>query len=390
MNIKDMHVKDLKPYENNPRFNEDAVDKVAESIKQFGFKVPIIIDENRVIVTGHTRLLAAMQLKMEQVPVIIADDLSEQQIKAFRIADNRVAEFSEWDFEKLDIELEELSNDNFDLGELDFEFDDVEQEEEVEAQDDNFDIVVPEQPNAKIGEVYKLGNHRLMCGDSTKKQDVNKLVDGESVDLFITDPPYNVSYTGKTDEMLTIENDDMDDEDFRGFLYDVFKTADEVMKPGASFYIWHADSEGYNFRGACRDVDWKVRQCLIWVKNSMVMGRQDYHWKHEPCLYGWKPGAAHTWHSDRKQTTVLEFDRPTKNIEHPTMKPIPLFDYQIKNNTQKNDKVLDLFGGSGTTLIACEQSERISYTMELDPKYVDVIINRWEEYTGEKAEIVEG
>lgn len=333
MNIKDMHVKDLKPYENNPRFNEDAVDKVAESIKQFGFKVPIIIDENRVIVTGHTRLLAAMQLKMEQVPVIIADDLSEQQIKAFRIADNRVAEFSEWDFEKLDIELEELSNDNFDLGELDFEFDDVEQEEEVEAQDDNFDIVVPEKPKAKIGEVYKLGNHRVMCGDSTKKQDVNKLVDGVSIDLFIADPPYNVSYTGKTDEMLTIENDDMDDEDFRGFLYDVFKTADEVMKPGASFYIWHAD---------------------------------------------------------RKQTTVLEFDRPTKNIEHPTMKPIPLFDYQIKNNTQKNDKVLDLFGGSGTTLIACEQSERISYTMELDPKYVDVIINRWEEYTGEKAEIVEG
>lgn len=386
-----MNTSELIPYDNNPRFNEGAVDKVAESIKEFGFKVPIIIDNNNVIVTGHTRLMAAEKLGMEQVPVIIADDLTDSQIKAFRIADNKVAEFSEWDFDKLEIELEGLANSDIDM-ELDLlGFDDfIEPEDDIEAEEDDYEIEVPEEPKAKIGQVYQLGKNRVMCGDSTKQEDVDKLMDGKQVDLFITDPPYNVSYTGKTKEMLTIENDEMEDEDFRQFLVDVFKTADEVMKPGAAFYIWHADSEGYNFRGACKDTDWQVRQCLIWVKNSMVMGRQDYHWKHEPCLYGWKPGAAHKWETDRKQTTVLEFDRPTKNLEHPTMKPIPLFDYQINNNTVKGDTVLDLFGGSGTAIMACEQSGRECYTMELDPKYVDVIINRWEEYTGEEAVLING
>lgn len=215
-------------------------------------------------------------------------------------------------------------------------------------------------------------------------------MDGVLADMLLTDPPYNVNYEGATKDKLTIQNDNMSDVKFRQFLVDAFKNADAVMKKGAVFYIWHADSEGYNFRGACRDNEWKVRQCLIWKKNSLVMGRQDYHWKHEPCLYGWKDGASHLWAADRKQTTILEFDRPVKNDMHPTMKPITLFDYQIKNNTKGGDIVLDIFGGSGTTIMACEQSGRNAYIMELDPKYVDVIIDRWEKFTGQKAVLLSG
>lgn len=203
--------------------------------------------------------------------------------------------------------------------------------------------------------------------------------------MLLTDPPYNVAYEGKTKEALKIQNDEMSDTNFREFLRDCFKTADTVMKAGAVFYIWHADSEGYNFRGAAFDVNWKVRQCLIWKKQTFVMGRQDYHWIHEPCLYGWKDGAAHLWSSDRKQTTVLEFNRPSKNIEHPTMKPVELFEYQMLNNTNQKNIVLDLFGGSGTTAIAAEKNNRIAYLMELDPKYCDVIVKRWQDYTGKKA-----
>lgn len=387
-NLKYLSVGDLIPYENNPRNNDEAVDYVAKSIEEFGFKVPIVVDKNYVIVAGHTRLKASKKLGLEKVPVIIADDLSEEKIKAFRIADNKVAEIAEWNEDKLHQELGELEDLLFDMTE--FGFDIVGDLDDGEVKEDEFEVETPIIPTSKVGQVYKLGNHRLMCGDSTKQDDVNKLMGETKVDLFITDPPYNVDYTGKTADALTIENDKMEDSDFRTFLKDAFSTANEVMKGGAVFYIWHADSEGYNFRGACHDTGWTVRQCLIWNKNSMVMGRQDYHWKHEPCLYGWKDGAGHLWASDRKQTTILNFDRPTVNKEHPTMKPVRLFDYQIQNNTKKEDVVLDLFGGSGTTLIACEQNGRKSYTMELDPKYVDVIINRWEELTGLEAELVEG
>ena len=202
---------------------------------------------------------------------------------------------------------------------------------------------------------------------------------------MITDPPYNVEYEGKTKDHLTIQNDSMEDSKFREFLRDAFKAADTVMKPGAAFYIWHADSEGYNFRGACRDIDWQVRQCLIWVKNVLVMGRQDYQWKHEPCLYGWKSGAGHLWASDRKQTTTLNFDKPARSEIHPTMKPIALFDYLIRNSSNKGNNVLDLFNGSGTTIMACEQNGRCAFGMELDPRYVDAAIDRWEQFTGEKA-----
>ena len=380
MNITHKTLDELVPYENNPRNNDEAVDYVAESIKEFGFKVPIIIDKNNVIVAGHTRYKASKKLGINKVPCLVADDLTEEQIKAFRLADNKVAEIATWDFDKLDLELSTLEMDMELFG---FEsYDDVEVQEAVE---DEFDIEVPEEPKAKLGDVYQLGKHRLMCGDSTNIDDVEKLMNGNKANMLLTDPPYNVNYEGGTKDKLKIKNDNMDNDSFKQFLIDAFSNADIVMKPGAVFYIWHADSEGYNFRGACYNVGWKVRQCLVWNKNSMVMGRQDYHWKHEPCLYGWKDGASHLWTSDRKQTTVISFDKPTKNDLHPTMKPIPLFDYQIKNNTYAGDIVLDLFGGSGTTIMACEQNERVAYTMEYDPKYVDVIINRWEEFTGKKA-----
>lgn len=381
MNITNIPLKNLKPYENNPRKNDDAVKYVAESIKEFGFKVPIVIDKNNVIVAGHTRYKAAKKLKMSEVPCIIADDLTDEQIKAFRLADNKVAEKAEWDFDLLNAELDDIIDLDMEL----FGFEDALQDDAEEAVEDEFEVELPPEPKSKLGDIYQLGNNRLMCGDSTVLEDVEKLMGGEQADMLLTDPPYNVNYEGKTKDKLKIKNDQMGNDNFRQFLTDAFSNADMVMKPGAVFYIWHADSEGYNFRGACFDAGWTVRQCLIWIKNSMVMGRQDYQWKHEPCLYGWKEGAGHLWASDRKQTTVINFDKPTRNDMHPTMKPIPLFDYQIKNNTKGGDVVLDLFGGSGTTIMACEQNGRRGYSMEYDPRYVDVIIARWEKFTGEKA-----
>lgn len=381
MDIINIALKDLKPYENNPRKNDDAVKYVAESIKEFGFKVPIVIDKNNVIVAGHTRYKAAKKLKMSEVPCIIADDLTDEQIKAFRLADNKVAEKAEWDFDLLNAELDDIIDLDMEL----FGFEDALQDDAEEAVEDEFEVELPAEPKSKLGDIYQLGDNRLMCGDSTVLEDVEKLMGGVQADMLLTDPPYNVNYEGKTKDKLKIKNDKMDNDNFRQFLIDAFSNADMVMKPGAVFYIWHADSEGYNFRGACFDVGWTVRQCLIWNKNSMVMGRQDYQWKHEPCLYGWKEGAGHLWASDRKQTTVINFDKPTRNDMHPTMKPIPLFDYQIKNNTKGGDVVLDLFGGSGTTIIACEQNGRRGYCMEYDPRYVDVIVDRWEKFTGAKA-----
>ncbi|SQG92607.1 adenine methyltransferase [Streptococcus dysgalactiae subsp. equisimilis] len=384
MEFVDKKLSEITPYKNNPRNNDEAVGPVAESIKEFGFKVPIVVDKNGEIVNGHTRYKAAKKLGLETVPVIVADDLSEEQIKAFRLADNKVGEIAVWDLDLLNEEL----NDILDLDMSAFGFDVLDNLDDLiedEKDLDDFTETVPDEPKSKLGDIYQLGSHKLMCGDSTNGADVKKLMNGELADLLLTDPPYNVAYEGKTKDSLTIKNDSMDNDSFRQFLVNAFSSANEVMKPGAVFYIWHADSEGYNFRGACFDIGWTVRQCLIWNKNSMVLGRQDYHWKHEPCLYGWKDGAGHLWASDRKQTTVIDYEKPQRNGVHPTMKPVGLFDYQIKNNTKGSDIVLDLFGGSGTTLIACESNGRHARLMEYDPKYVDVIINRWEELTGDKA-----
>ena len=386
---ENVEIEKLIPYKNNARTHSDEqIEKIAKSMKEFGFINPVLVDGDLNVIAGHGRILGAKKLGMKEVPCLFIEDLTEEQKRAYIIADNRLAEDAGWDKELLKIELEDLKNMNFDITLTGFELEDFDfSMEETEVIEDEFDETVPEEPTSKKGEIYKLGKHFLMCGDSTDINDVEKLMNGVKADMLLTDPPYNVDYEGGTG--LTIQNDNMDDETFREFLRVSFFNANSVMKEGAVFYIWHADSEGYNFRGACHDIGWKVRQCLIWCKNTLVMGRQDYHWKHEPCLYGWKEGASHLWASDRKQTTVLEFDRPSVSKEHPTMKPVGLFDYLIKNNTNKDDIVLDLFAGSGTSIIACEQNGRIAYSMELDPKYVDVIISRWEKLTGQQAERIE-
>lgn len=379
-------VDELIPYVNNPRDNKNAVDAVASSIKNFGFKVPIVIDKENEIVTGHTRLLAAKKLGMDQVPVIVADDLSEAEVKAFRLADNKVSELADWDWSLLEVELENLEDLDLEFDMEEFGFDLISDNGEyTDVIEDEFNDEIPEQRRTKSGNVWILGKHRLMCGNSLDPEDVNRLMQEDRADLLLTDPPYNIDYQGATEEKLTIQNDSMGDKEFREFLSNAFRCADNVMKPGASFYIWHAESEGYNFRGSLRDIGWQVRQCIIWNKSQMTLGRQDYQWKHEPCLYGWTEGGSHSWYSDRKQTTVLNFDKPSRNGEHPTMKPVELFAYLIENSSKKGDAVLDLFGGSGTTLICCEQLDRRAYIMELDERYCDVIINRWEELTGEKA-----
>lgn len=386
MEIRNISVKDLIPYERNTKKHDKTqINNVAESIKQYGFVQPIVIDKNNVVVIGHCRLLAAKQLKMKEVPCVCVEDLTEEQVKALRIVDNKSNE-SEWDFDILPDELADLDLSGFDF---DFGIEDEEEETEI-VEDEAPEVDEDAEPITKLGDIWQLGRHRLMCGDSTSIEDVEKLMGGQLADMLLTDPPYNVAYEGKTKDRLTIQNDSMDNDSFRQFLRDAFTSADAVMKKGAVFYIWHADSEGYNFRGACFDIGWKVRQCLIWNKNSMVMGRQDYQWKHEPCLYGWKEGASHLWASDRKQTTVIDYKRPTKAEIHPTMKPVGLFDYQIKNNTKGGDIVLDLFNGSGTTIMACEQNGRVARCMELDPRYVDACIKRWESFTGEKAVLING
>lgn len=379
-------IKSIRPYEKNPRRNDEAVDAVAASIKEFGWQQPIVVDKDGVIIAGHTRYKAAKKLKCDTVPVVVADDLTEDQVKAYRLADNKTGELAEWDTALLGEELAELAD--FDMSQ--FGFDTILQEESREAEEDDYEVNPPEEPKAKPGDIYQLGRHRLMCGDSTDAESVYQLCQDRKVDMLLTDPPYGVDYTGKTRDALKIQNDATSDETLRDMLADAFSAANNIMKPGAVFYIWHADSKALVFRIACQMAGWEVRQVLIWVKNTMVMGRQDYQWKHEPCLYGWKDGAGHLWASDRKQTTILNFDRPTKNKEHPTMKPVKLFDYQIQNNTKGGDIVLDLFGGSGTTIVACEQNGRCARVMELDPRYVDVIIDRWEKLTGEKAVLLNG
>jgi DNA modification methylase len=390
LNIQQRAVTDLIPYIANSRTHSDAqVAQIAASIKEFGWTNPILVSGDDSIIAGHGRLMAARKLGMEEVPVIVLDHLSKAQQRALVIADNQLALNAGWDMNMLKAEIEDLQLDDFDLNILGFDdkFLDglLEPEPTAGLTDEDAVPEVPETPKTVLGDVWVLGNHRLMCGDSTSIDALEKLTEGNLVDMWLTDPPYNVAYEGGTKEKLTIQNDSMGDGDFRQFLRDAYVAADAVMKAGAVFYIWHADSEGYNFRGAAKDAGWQVRQCLVWKKSSLVMGRQDYHWQHEPCLYGWKEGAAHLWATDRKQTTILEFNKPSRNGEHPTMKPVELFEYQMLNNTKGADLVLDSFGGSGTTIIAAEKHGRYGRLMELDPKYCDVIIKRWQDFTGKQA-----
>jgi len=349
----------------------------------------VLIDKDGGIIAGHGRVMAARKLKLAEVPCIRLSHLSPTQIRALVIADNKLALNAGWDNEMLALEFKDLMDQGFDVELIGFSQDEIDAlmpEELPEGLTDPDDAPpVPVDPVTVQGDVWVMGKHRLLCGDSTSIADLERLCDGQPVDMWLTDPPYNVAYEGGTKEKLTIKNDSMGDDQFRQFLRDAYTAADAVMKAGAVFYIWHADSEGYNFRGAAKDAGWTVRQCLIWKKSSLVLGRQDYQWQHEPCLYGWKEGSGHLWASDRKQTTILEFDKPVRNGEHPTMKPVALFEYQLLNNTKGGDVVLDSFGGSGTTLIAAEKNGRVARLMELDPKYCDVIVTRWQEFTGHEA-----
>ncbi len=382
-------ISSIIPYARNSRTHSDEqVAQIAASINEWGFTNPILIDIDGEIIAGHGRLLAAQKLGLKEVPCITAVGWSDAQKKAYVIADNKLALNAGWDNDMLAVEFGELKELDFNLDLIGFDPDELAnilKEPETEGLTDEDSVPeVPEVPVTVEGDVWVLGRHRLMCGDSTSIDAVQELMDGQKADQWVTDPPYNVDYEGSDGQK--IKNDAMENSDFRQFLIDAFSAAFSVMKPGGSFYIWHADLEGYNFRGAVIDCGERIRSCLIWNKPSIVMGRSDYHWKHEPCLYGWKDGASHLWATDRKQSTVIDFiAKPKHNNLHPTMKPVELIEYQIKNNTKGHDVVLDTFGGSGSTLIACEKIARDCRMMELDPKYCDVIIKRWQEFTGKSA-----
>lgn len=387
----------MKPLENNPRWiKKEDFERLCASVQNNPelFEAQPIILSNRtgenVIIAGNQRYRAAIEVGLKEVPTILLEGLTEAKEKEIIIRTNVTN--GKWDFDVLASglwgDVDELTDWGVEMSFMDGVDEDADSndEERVDVEDDDFDEENEAIPSrVKQGEIWKLGNHRLMCGDSTSAEDVKKLCDGVLCDLWLTDPPYNVNYEGATKDKLKIANDNMQDEQFFNFLVASYQNANDNMKNGASFYIWHADLEGANFRQAAKHIGWKVRECLIWNKNSMVLGRQDYQWKHEPCLYGWKDGASHNWYSDRKQTTVLDFNRPSVNAEHPTMKPVNLFAYLIQNSTKKGDVVLDSFGGSGTSIIACEQLERTCFTMEFDNHYCDIIISRWEKLTGHKA-----
>jgi len=386
LEITNMKVSEIHPYEKNPRFNDAAVDAVAKSIQEFGWRSPIVVDRDKVIVCGHTRLKAAIKLGLTEVPVHIAADLTPEQIQAYRIADNKTGEIAEWNYDLLPVELRELQGADFDLSLLGFDSDELDRllnggdDKTVTDGETEPDAVpeIPETAESRTGTLYRLGDHVLLCGDSTKPEDIAKLMGDEKADLYLVDPPYNVALTGSNG--LTIKNDDMEDGKFRDFLDSAFSCASSALKPGASFYIFHSDSESSNFRLAANGNDLEVHETLYWIKNSFVLGRFDYHYQSESCLYGWKPGAAHNWYSDRCQSNLLNFDKPKCNDVHPSMKPVAMLVYLIQNSSRKGETVLDNFGGSGSTLIACEQTGRKCRMVELDEKYCDVIRRRWAEF----------
>lgn len=371
---------ELKKLEGNPRtINKDDFEKLEKSIKDnpdYFEARPLILSDRTgdlVIIGGNQRYEAAKSLQLEKVPTHLLKNLTEAREREIVIRDNINNGQFDWD-----LLANSWSDDPLDDWGVDLP--NSWKQEEVE-EDESPEVDETGPPKSQIGKIYQLGKHRVMCGSATDETDVNLLFGEQSIDLFLTDPPYNVDYTGKTKDALKIENDSKDDIEFLAFLTDANRRADEHMKSGASFYIFHADLEGYNFRASVKAVGWLLKQNLIWVKNSMVMGRQDYQWKHEPILYGWKSGASHSWYTDRKQTTLLEFDRPSRSTDHPTMKPISILAYLIGNSSKAGDLIYDSFSGSGSTLIACEQTTRICYGMELDPKYVDVIRKRWAKFT---------
>lgn len=392
MNIQKIKIDKLIPATYNPRKNLKPSDaeyvKIKNSIEKFGFVSPLVINKDMTVIGGHQRLKVLKEMGIVEVECIIVD-LDKTNEKALNIALNKIQ--GDWDEEKLEALLQELKLEDFNTNLTGFDFDEVDEilKDVNGSKEDDFDVDSAyeeiEEPITKPGDVWILGKHRLMCGDSAQKEDVMRLMNNQDADMLLTDPPYNVDYVGKTSEALKIKNDNMSDNQFYEFLKKVFENMYSVTKEGASIYVFHADTEGLNFRKAFKDAGYKLAECLIWKKDCFVMGRQDYQWQHEPILYGWKEGAAHHFINDRTQSTILEFDRPRQSSLHPTMKPIDLVARLLKNSSKENDKILDLFGGSGSTIIAAEQLNRNCYTMELDPKYCDVIVKRWESLTNKEA-----
>lgn len=391
MNIQKINILKLKPSEYNPRKDlkpeDEEYKKIKNSILEFGYVSPIIINSDMTVIGGHQRLKVLKELGYEQIQCIIVN-LDKNKEKALNLALNKIS--GEWDDEKLEQILAELKETDIDMNITGFSNDEIDDilKEVIGSKEDDFDIEEAlneiEEPVTKVGDIWLLGRNRLMCGDSTQKDDVMRLMHNQKADMLLTDPPYNVDYEGVAGK---IENDNMNETEFYNFLLDAFRNMNEIAREGCTFYSFHADTEGLNFRRAFKEAGFKLAQCLVWVKNTFVMGRQDYQWKHEPILYGWKEGSAHYFVDDRSQSTVLEFDKPIRNAEHPTMKPIDLLVYLIKNSSKENDLIVDLFAGSGSSIIAAEETKRICYTMELDPKYCDVVVKRWETLTGQKAKL---
>lgn len=422
LKVEYIKVADLKPYERNSKIHDrENIEAIKKSIEKYGFNDAIgIWGKKNLVVEGHGRLIACKELGIEEVPCIRLDHLTEQERREYTLLHNKTTMMTDFNLDILTEELADLDLDDF---QLDWGL--PVDEEDADIVEDDFDIdrAIPEEPKATLGDIYQLGDHRLMCGSSTNAEDIANLFDGAMADLVVTDPPYNVDYSGKAEltgkgdqSEQKILNDNMEDEAFYNFLFDFYIQMNENLKEGGAYYIFHADSEGLNFRKALKDAGLQVRQTLIWVKNSLVLGRQDYQWRHEPCLYGWKEGAGHYFTNDRTQTTVIEDkldlkklkkdemlklleeifsekvpstiiyeDKPLRNDLHPTMKPIKLCARLIRNSSKPKQIVFDGFGGSGSTLIACEQLQRTCYMMELDPHYIDVIIKRWEDFTGKQA-----
>ena len=382
-------IQKLIPYINNARTHSpEQIGKLRASLREFGFINPVIIDRDYGVIAGHGRILAAKEEGIREVPCVFADHLTEAQKKAYIIADNRMAMDAGWDEELLRVEIEALQGmdfdpllTGFDEKELAALFDDG-----AEAKDDDFDVDEElEKPVfSKTGDVWTLGRHRLVCGDSTKAETYEILMQGKKANLVVTDPPYNVNYEGTAGK---IKNDNLAAEKFYQFLLDAFTNMEKVMAEDASIYVFHADTEGLNFRRAFTDAGFYLSGCCIWKKPSLVLGRSPYQWQHEPVLYGWKKNGKHQWYSDRKQTTIWEFEKPRKNADHPTMKPIPLLAHPITNSSMSNTLILDPFGGSGSTLIACEQTDRSCCTIELDEKYCDVIVKRYVELKGSAEDV---
>lgn len=374
----------LIPYVNNARMHSaEQINKLRSSLREFGFINPVIIDRDYNVIAGHGRIEAAKAEGISEVPCVFADYLTPAQKKAYILADNRMAMDAGWDEELLRVEIEALQAESFDIGLTGFDESEIADlfETDSEVKDDDFDVdaELEKPPVTKSGDLWLLGNHRLICGDSTKEETYTLLMDGKKANLVVTDPPYNVNYEGSAGK---IKNDNMENGRFYQFLLDAFTCMEKVMENDASIYVFHADTEGLNFRKAFADAGFYLSGTCIWKKQSLVLGRSPYQWQHEPVLFGWKKKGRHQWYTGRKESTIWEFDKPKKNGEHPTMKPVPLIAYPIKNSSMSNCIVLDPFGGSGSTLIACEQTDRVCHTIELDEKFCDVIVKRYIEQAG--------